>query len=97
MSLAIFPAADSTGTHSLYTTFKDYELMFHVSTLLPYTPNNKQQVRMGSLCVVPLVMYQEMENSFVWVKQLRHMTCVHLSDFIPFHLYFQRNLYFVDK
>lgn len=41
-----FPTADSTGTHSLYTTFKDYELMFHVSTLLPYTPNNKQQVRM---------------------------------------------------
>lgn len=36
--------ADSTGTHSLYTTYKDYELMFHVSTLLPYTPNNRQQV-----------------------------------------------------
>lgn len=37
-------AADSTGTHSLYTTYKDYELMFHVSTMLPYTPNNRQQV-----------------------------------------------------
>lgn len=36
--------ADSTGTHSLYTTYKDHELMFHVSTLLPYTPNNRQQV-----------------------------------------------------
>ncbi|XP_073690662.1 signal-induced proliferation-associated 1-like protein 2 [Garra rufa] len=36
--------ADSTGTHSLYTTYKDYELMFHVSTLLPYTPNNRQQL-----------------------------------------------------
>ncbi|XP_035466200.2 signal-induced proliferation-associated 1-like protein 1 isoform X2 [Scophthalmus maximus] len=35
---------DSTGTHSLYTSYKDYELMFHVSTLLPYTPNNKQQL-----------------------------------------------------
>uniref|UniRef100_A0A3Q3FCV2 Signal-induced proliferation-associated 1 like 1 n=1 Tax=Labrus bergylta TaxID=56723 RepID=A0A3Q3FCV2_9LABR len=35
---------DSTGTHSLYTTYKDYELMFHVSTMLPYTPNNKQQL-----------------------------------------------------
>lgn len=39
------PAADSTGTHSLYTSFMDYEIMFHVSTLLPYTPNNKQQVK----------------------------------------------------
>ncbi|KAL4613221.1 signal-induced proliferation-associated 1-like protein 1 [Arapaima gigas] len=36
--------SDSTGTHSLYTTYKDYEIMFHVSTMLPYTPNNKQQL-----------------------------------------------------
>ncbi|KAM9613035.1 signal-induced proliferation-associated 1-like protein 2 isoform 3-T11 [Trichechus inunguis] len=35
---------DSTGTHSLYTTYKDYELMFHVSTMLPYMPNNRQQL-----------------------------------------------------
>ncbi|XP_037305636.2 signal-induced proliferation-associated 1-like protein 1 isoform X2 [Pungitius pungitius] len=35
---------DSTGTHSMYTTYKDYEIMFHVSTMLPYTPNNKQQL-----------------------------------------------------
>lgn len=35
---------DSTGTHSLYTVYKDYEIMFHVSTMLPYTPNNKQQL-----------------------------------------------------
>ena len=42
-SLFLF-TADSTGSHSLYTTYKDYELMFHVSTLLPYTLNNKQQV-----------------------------------------------------
>ncbi|XP_044161244.1 signal-induced proliferation-associated 1-like protein 3 isoform X2 [Bufo gargarizans] len=35
---------DSTGTHSLYTNYQDYELMFHVSTMLPYTPNNRQQL-----------------------------------------------------
>ncbi|XP_059841098.1 signal-induced proliferation-associated 1-like protein 3 isoform X5 [Hypanus sabinus] len=35
---------DSTGTHSLYTTYLDYEIMFHVSTMLPYTPNNRQQL-----------------------------------------------------
>ena len=39
-----FSVADSTGTKSLYTTFEDYEIMFHVSTLLPYTANNTQQV-----------------------------------------------------
>ncbi|XP_043390524.1 signal-induced proliferation-associated 1-like protein 3 isoform X5 [Chelonia mydas] len=35
---------DSTGTHSLYTTYQDYEIMFHVSTMLPYTLNNRQQL-----------------------------------------------------
>ncbi|XP_005093746.1 signal-induced proliferation-associated 1-like protein 1 [Aplysia californica] len=35
---------DTTGTHSYYTTFNNNEIMFHVSTMLPYTPNNKQQL-----------------------------------------------------
>ncbi|XP_059912528.1 signal-induced proliferation-associated 1-like protein 2 [Gadus macrocephalus] len=35
---------DSTGTHSLYTRYQDYEIMFHVSTMLPYTSNNTQQL-----------------------------------------------------
>ncbi|KAM9325155.1 signal-induced proliferation-associated 1-like protein 3 [Gastrophryne carolinensis] len=35
---------DSTGSHSLYTSYQDYEIMFHVSTMLPYTPNNRQQL-----------------------------------------------------
>ncbi|XP_058860492.1 signal-induced proliferation-associated 1-like protein 3 [Acipenser ruthenus] len=35
---------DSTGTHSLFTSYQDYEIMFHVSTMLPYTPNNRQQL-----------------------------------------------------
>lgn len=42
--IGVSVSADSTGTHSLYTTYQDYEIMFHVSTLLPYTPNNRQQV-----------------------------------------------------
>jgi signal-induced proliferation-associated 1 like protein 1 len=35
---------DTSGTHSIYKTFNDCEVMFHVSTLLPFTPNNKQQL-----------------------------------------------------
>ncbi|XP_056657318.1 signal-induced proliferation-associated protein 1 [Monodelphis domestica] len=35
---------DSTGTHSVYTTYQEHEIMFHVSTMLPYTPNNQQQL-----------------------------------------------------
>lgn len=43
--LCVWFAADSTGTHSLYTRYQDYEIMFHVSTMLPYTANNTQQVK----------------------------------------------------
>uniref|UniRef100_A0A336M9N5 CSON011921 protein n=1 Tax=Culicoides sonorensis TaxID=179676 RepID=A0A336M9N5_CULSO len=35
---------DSTGTHSIYATYQDCEVMFHVSTMLPFTPNNRQQL-----------------------------------------------------
>ncbi|XP_058822141.1 signal-induced proliferation-associated 1-like protein 1 isoform X3 [Topomyia yanbarensis] len=35
---------DSTGTHSLYANYQDCEIMFHVSTMLPFTPNNRQQL-----------------------------------------------------
>ncbi|XP_061682880.1 signal-induced proliferation-associated 1-like protein 3 isoform X2 [Syngnathoides biaculeatus] len=35
---------DSTGTHSLYTAYQGYEVMFHISTMLPYMPNNPQQL-----------------------------------------------------
>eukprot|EP01105_Mastigella_eilhardi_P002156 TRINITY_DN1257_c0_g1_i2.p1 TRINITY_DN1257_c0_g1~~TRINITY_DN1257_c0_g1_i2.p1 ORF type:complete len:856 (-),score=207.59 TRINITY_DN1257_c0_g1_i2:78-2291(-) len=33
-----------TGSHSVYTTFMDFEVMFHVSTLLPNQPNDKQKI-----------------------------------------------------
>ncbi|XP_072776316.1 signal-induced proliferation-associated protein 1 [Taeniopygia guttata] len=35
---------DSTGTHSLYATYHGHEVMFHVSTMLPFTPRNPQQL-----------------------------------------------------
>lgn len=33
-----------TGLQSLYTIYEGHEIMFHVSTLLPFTPDNPQQV-----------------------------------------------------
>ncbi len=36
--------ADTTGEYSVYTEYKDSEIMFHVSTLLPHTASNRQQV-----------------------------------------------------
>lgn len=40
---------DTTGTHSIYAEYQAHEIMFHVSTLLPFTPSNKQQVNFFSL------------------------------------------------
>lgn len=33
-----------TGVESVYTTFRDREIMFHVSTKLPFTDGDAQQV-----------------------------------------------------
>ncbi|XP_073979531.1 uncharacterized protein [Rhodnius prolixus] len=35
---------DSTGLYSVYSQYQDCEIMFHVSTMLPFTPNNRQQL-----------------------------------------------------
>lgn len=39
-----FSADDTTGIKSIYTVYQGHELMFHVSTMLPYSKENKQQV-----------------------------------------------------
>ena len=36
---------DTTGLHSIYSTFAGCEIMFHVSTLLPYTTDKQQILR----------------------------------------------------
>ncbi len=36
--------ADTTGTESVYTVYEGHEIMFHISTMLPYSQDNKQQV-----------------------------------------------------
>ena len=35
---------DTTGAYSVYTEHQGAEIMFHVSTYLPHTPSNSQQV-----------------------------------------------------
>ncbi|XP_013417806.1 GTPase-activating Rap/Ran-GAP domain-like protein 3 isoform X2 [Lingula anatina] len=36
--------SNSTGDDSVYTVYEGHEIMFHVSSLLPYSTDNKQQV-----------------------------------------------------
>lgn len=33
-----------TGKYSVYTLYEGHEIMFHVSTLLPFSKDNRQQV-----------------------------------------------------
>ena len=40
---------DLTGTHSVYTKFANNEIMFHVSTLLPFEECDSQKV---SICCI---------------------------------------------
>uniref|UniRef100_A0A803Y9D2 GTPase activating Rap/RanGAP domain like 3 n=1 Tax=Meleagris gallopavo TaxID=9103 RepID=A0A803Y9D2_MELGA len=40
----MFSNDDTTGTFSIYTVYQGHEIMFHVSTMLPYSRENKQQV-----------------------------------------------------
>ena len=44
--------SDQTGEESVYTNFKDREIMFHVSTLLPYDPLDSQQVSLVSMMIM---------------------------------------------
>jgi len=44
MICIILFTGNSTGTESIYTVYEGHEIMFHVSTLLPISKENKQQV-----------------------------------------------------
>lgn len=57
---------DSTGKYSYYTKFRGYELMFHVSTLLPHLEGDEQHVEkkrhIGNDVVV--IIFQEGDTPF---------------------------------
>lgn len=42
----MFTIGNTTGATSVFTVFEGHEIMFHVSTLLPYSAGNEQQVHM---------------------------------------------------
>ncbi|XP_053328592.1 GTPase-activating Rap/Ran-GAP domain-like protein 3 [Spea bombifrons] len=56
---------DTTGIHSVYTVYQGHEIMFHVSTMLPYSKDNRQQVErkrhIGNDIVT--IVFQEGEES----------------------------------
>ncbi|GAM24621.1 hypothetical protein SAMD00019534_077960 [Acytostelium subglobosum LB1] len=72
---------NTTGTHSLYTEFKGNEVMFHVSTLLPYTQGDPQQIERkrqigNDICVI---IFNEGSHSYVpstITSQFNHIVIV---------------------
>lgn len=75
-----------TGRYSYYTRFRDYEIMFHVSTLLPHVPGDEQQLEKkrhigNDVCVIvfqdgdtpisPSTIQSYFNHSFIIVHPLR--------------------------
>lgn len=58
--------SDQTGTESVYEQFQNHEIMFHVSTLLPYSKSERQQLErkrhIGNDIVA--IIFQETETKF---------------------------------
>ncbi len=52
---------NQTGENSVYTEYDGQEIMFHVSTLLPFDPSDKQQVYYYTACTIlmPHVYYAD--------------------------------------
>ena len=44
-TLFFYYPENTTGKESIYNQYHNYEIMFHVSTLLPYFPDDEQKVR----------------------------------------------------
>ena len=58
--------SDQTGIESIYEEFQNHEIMFHVSTLLPYSKSERQQLErkrhIGNDMVT--IVFQETETNF---------------------------------
>ena len=61
-------SGDTTGRESVYTIYEGHEIMFHVSTLLPYTADNKQQVRPSLSKYVALTYYKKYIKLHILIK-----------------------------
>jgi Rap/ran-GAP len=72
---------DSTGTHSVYTQFFTFEIMYHVSTLLPWNPADVQQLErkrhLGNDIVV-LVFLDNPADTFDSLKMASHFNHVYV-------------------
>jgi len=85
-----------TGTHSYYICYQNHEIMFHVSTYLPYFPDDLQQVErkrhLGNDVV--LVVFRDEKcvepfNPLLIRSQFNHIFCVVQPDRSSGHLQYK--------
>ncbi|EGG22349.1 pleckstrin domain-containing protein [Cavenderia fasciculata] len=73
---------NSTGTHSLYTDYQGNEVMFHVSTMLPFdTRADSQQIERkrqigNDICVVVFNQGKDIYNPNIITSQFNHIVIV---------------------
>jgi len=72
---------NTTGTHSIYAQYRNFEVMFHVSTLLPYSKSDAQKLErkrhLGNDVVV--IIFKECDEPFnpAWIRsEFNHIFCV---------------------
>ncbi|CAJ0952415.1 unnamed protein product [Ranitomeya imitator] len=74
---------DTTGTHSVYTVYQGHEIMFHVSTMLPYSKDNRQQVERkrhigNDIVTIVFQEGEELSSAFKPSMIRSHFTRIHL-------------------
>lgn len=58
-----------TGSHSIYTMHQGHEIMFHISTMLPFSKDNKQQVSL-ILCLYFKLTFKKIDLYFKMLVSL---------------------------
>ncbi|XP_075116804.1 GTPase-activating Rap/Ran-GAP domain-like protein 3 isoform X2 [Leptodactylus fuscus] len=79
---------DTTGTHSVYTVYQGHEIMFHVSTMLPYSKENKQQVerkRHIGNDIVTIVFQEGEESSPSFKPSMIRSHFTHIFALVRYH------------
>ena len=79
--------SDTTGTHSLFYEFQDYEIMFHVSTLLPYSTNDPQQVERKRHLGNDIILIVFMDGKTPYSPTVISSNFIHVTFVIQPHKY----------
>jgi len=89
---------DSTGKESIYTKFQGVEIMFHVSTLLPFSPDDEQQIerkrhifndvvtivyKEGNTPLDPCLFKSQFTHVVIVVQPIEHSEEKDISDKLP--------------